>query len=187
MKPLACFCLLILSLTAGRGDAQAGPPLWNAEVRTGVAFRSPPFSRSNVEDPGIGGSVRLQYRAFPSAVIYTGYELYRFRVGPVDPKLGLAVEPASSLTSHGAVAGVELRLHEASAIRPWVRTGMLSHRQLVRGTRGSTHSDWRLGFEIGGGVHLPMSKAILLTPGVRYVRHGDTSYLSPEVGLGVRL
>jgi opacity protein-like surface antigen len=192
MSVMVAFATLGVVGTAG---AQSPIPL-SVEIRGGLPFPTGEF-REIGEDIGdglradytVGGSVMLNVT--PRFGIYGGYTLNRFQVEDFE---GVGVN------GDGFDFGVRAGFPTTTGIGPWFKVGGVYHDLEVDfdddqvGSGEVNVSDRELGFEVGGGVEIPLGQTLSFTPGVSYVRYRtdesfgdrDVSFVKGDVGLRVR-
>jgi opacity protein-like surface antigen len=170
----ASFAVAALALGATAGAAQAQSPVpFSVEARANAALPTGSFAEG--VDAGIGFGVSAAVGVTPGLGVYGGYSRTEF---------GLTGREGNAVDS-GFAAGVTAALPAAPALSPWVGAGALFHQLDIDGT-----SEGSVGFEVGGGVAVPLGQRVRVTPGIGYRQygagdHGTVSYVAAGVGLNV--
>lgn len=178
---------------AAPAQAQFSP--FSIEGRAGAAF--PTGDIADGLNTGFSVGANVGYSVMPLLDLYAGYSFQRFGFDD-DEEFG---EVDADATDSGFSLGARLGL-PAGAISPWVFGGVLLHQVEIEGRDGdvtaSMTSDRSVGFEVGGGVALPIAPALSLTPAVRYRRYStdfdfggetwseDITYFTVDVGVRLR-
>lgn len=177
---LATFAALAASAAAAPLAAQSPIPL-SVEVRAGAAIPTGgDFAEHAQTGFGLGASAAVQL--FPNYGLYAGYSRTQF---------DLDIEGARAIDS-GFSVGLTAAYPGLGGITPWLGTGLLFHTLDVEGAT-QAEGDAQVGFEVGGGVVVPVAPRVRLTPGIAYRRYSapflhDTepiSYFSAGLGLNV--
>lgn len=177
-----------LLLLVSAGAAQAQSPL-GLEVRGGAAFATADLGDATLRT---GGGLELTgtYRVMQHIHVYAGWDYHSF---PMDTPFGGAKYDVD-LT--GYAFGLQFQHPLAGRLGGWLRAGgMYSHIELENDA-GTTMADsgHEFGWEVGGGLRLPLGSNLALTPGVRYrtlsadldvgeKRAVDLSFVAVEAGL----
>jgi opacity protein-like surface antigen len=188
-------------LSSGVVQAQASFP-FAVEGRAGLAL--PTGEWNDDDDVGIGWGVgaNLQFQVLPLLSLYGGLERYSFSLDSEDPLYEDADADASDFALR-AGGLVDLPLPVPGGLGPFVFAGVTygSTRSSVSESGASItfESDNSVGFEVGGGVAVPVSSLVSLTPALRYRSHSadfrafdglegsetTVSYLSLDLGVRV--
>ena len=64
---------------------------------------------------------------------------------------------------------------------------MLYQKSAISGDGGSLSSDSEVGFQVGGGVEVPISPRFSFTPQLSFNKVEDAQYVNIESGLRIRL
>ncbi len=204
MHRIAFVVVAALSLAAVPSLAQAprfpAPP-FSFELRAGGTL---PVGRLAADGPGAANGTpghaygfSFQVSPVPQAGMYAGYSFGRFGI---DEESAYPGEPVSgaSLRDRGAHVGLRGSF-PAGPVRGWVSGGLVYRSvqfEARHETEGHTkaRSTQEFGWEAGGGVEVPLTAHLSVTPGVAYVRYnpGVTAatrmeYLRADVGLRYRL
>lgn len=179
-----------LAVVSAAAPATAqGLPL-GLEVRGGAAFPMGDFKDAYSAETGVSYGLTANLQATPMLGVYAGFDRTELRVG--DTALGDA-----DLTDEGFAFGGKLTLPLGMmGLGPWIRAGAI-YNQLSRETELAgmdVESDRTFGFEVGGGLSIPLGMVVAVTPGVRYRAYTpDTSdfnfantrvsYLVADLGL----
>lgn len=168
-------------------DAQTLPLAF--EVRGGAAFPIGDFG--NDLRTGFAYGASLGYRVIPSLTVFGGYSEMNFG------SEGTAL--TRDVRSSGFDVGAQFAL-PVPVVDPYLRAGLtfqeLRDEQNVTGVFGAGVTETRstdrsTGFEIGGGVRLPLWDMFSVTPGIRYVNYGvsgwDTSVTAVVADVGLRV
>lgn len=160
------------------------------EVRGGAAFPMGDFGDVFAAETGVSYGVTASLQATSLLGVYAGFERAEFGVD--DTALGEA-----DLTDQGFAFGARLSLPFGglTGLGPWVRAGAV-YNQISRetdSTVGDFESDRKFGFEVGGGLSIPLGMVVSVTPGVRYRTYSpgltgnlsdtNVSYLVADLGL----
>lgn len=199
MKKTTVGLLTLAATAAFAGTAEAQIPLPNftpfsVEVRGGAGFPTGDLGDEDLGggEPDFAASGSVTYHALPVIGIYGGYSYNRFGVDGVDD-----AEYVHSGFSAGVRAGIPTPL---LPIDPWVKAGAVYNTFEASGfadaeINGESDREW--GFEVGGGLGLPLGPKVSITPGVTYtsVSYGDEdadldvdiSHVTVDVGLRIRI
>ncbi len=173
--------------TAGAAEAQVRPTPLSVEVRGGAAFPTAGFG--DAYQTGVTYGARAIFDVAPGLGVYAGYTQSDF-----DVNSGLVSGNASD---RGLNAGLRAALPVGlPALGPWVHGGVVFNelRGQVGGFSGS--SERKLGFEVGGGLELPLGQRVSVTPGATYTAtsrdnavggSANVNYVKADIGLRVRL
>lgn len=147
---------------SGMTPAAAQSP-WAIEVMGGAAFPMETFVGVDL-NTGFGGEVDLHYRLLPQLAGYVGWSWHRFTT---DQPLA-AAEVDVEETGYAFGLRYERPLTMRSTI--WLRAGGTANHLELEDDDGELIDDTGhgLGWEVGGGLSIPLGTRLLLTPGVRY-------------------
>jgi hypothetical protein len=160
---LALPLVLGLALPASARAQALGIPM-SADLRGEVAFPIGDFG--DVASTGTGFSVGLSVGVLPGIGIYGNYTQIRFGGGWTG-------DDASDATDSGFAVGVSAALAGADAwVIPWAGAGVLFHDLEVRGSSQGVSTN--MGFEVGGGVLIPVTGQLRFSPAVKYRHYGAT-------------
>ena len=179
-------CLPVLLVVARPASAQlaglAGTPL-SVEGRLFAGFPTGDFADGDLET-GLGFGVEAAYNFLPALAVYGGYSRVSFGVDDADDV---------NLVDSGFDFGLRYTLPALSSLSPFLRGGLVYHELEVDADGQDQSTDRGLGFDIGGGIAIPLTPRFSLNPMVNYLRYSaeingrnddfDVSYL----GLGVSL
>lgn len=199
-RTLTMFGMISCALAVAAPAAAQGMSPFAVEARAGFAFPTGDFAADDAVESGTGFGVTGVFRLTPAFGLYAGWDRYAFE-GEDDPEFpGVSAEIVDS----GLAAGVQLSLPTAGlGLSPWLRGGALYRKaeaDVQTGEFGSfgSESDYSLGFEVGGGIGIPLGQVLTFTPGVRYRAYqpeyedlgvsteGDVAYVSIDLGLTAR-
>lgn len=178
----------VLALSAGEANAQFSIPL-SLEGRVDYAVPTGDFD--DLVDQGISFGAGVSLGISPGIGVYGTYSTTEFELGDNDTN----GDNEPEVKDAGFSVGVTTALPRVASISPWVGAGLVIH-QLEIGDR-SDGIEEDLGFEVGGGLALPLGPNVRLTPGIGYRQYGadvgtllgtaefDVSYFTAGVGLNV--
>ena len=166
------------------------------EGRIGAGFPTGDFGKDDDVGTGLGFGADAVLRVLPLVNVYGGWEHYSFN--------GKGESDGSKVTDSGIRAGAQLSIPVGmvTGFSPFVSAGLLYNRASAEASEGSISvkftSDWKLGYELGAGISVPVAPALSIVPAVRYRSHdasfsevegssGTISYLSVEAGLKLGL
>jgi opacity protein-like surface antigen len=197
MKKIVVGMMAVAGLVAAARPAMAqGVIPLAVEGRAGVGFPTGDFGDNDDIGTGFGFGGDVVLRVLPLVNIYGGWEYYSFD--------GKGESDGSRITDSGARAGAQLSIPvgPVTGVSPFVSAGVLYNRATAEASEGSASlkftSDWKLGYEVGAGVAVPVAPAVSVIPAVRYRAHdvefgdleavsGNISYLTLEIGAKVGL
>ena len=179
-------CLPVMLAIAAPAVAQlaglAGTPL-SVEGRLFAGFPTGDFGDGDLET-GLGFGVEAAYNFLPALAVYGGYSRVSFGVDDVDDV---------NVVDSGFDFGLRYTLPAMGSLSPFLRGGLVYHELEVDADGQDESTDRGLGFDIGGGIAIPLTPRFSLNPMVNYLRYSadingrnddfDVSYL----GLGVSL
>lgn len=197
MKKLMTAGLVAAALGVGGTAAEAQGILPVAvEVRGGYAVPTGDLGDSDVDD-GLGFGVNAQLAVMPMLSVYGGWERYSFGIDTGSS------DADADVVDSGFRVGLQAGLPFTPfiGVSPFVFAGGIYNSTSLEGSSGgvsvSLDSDRSLGYELGGGLAIPVGPALQLTPAVRYRSHSvefddtdsdsDMSYFTAEIGLRLGL
>ncbi len=178
--------LLAAVVPAARAEAQLPIPL-SVEGRLDYAVPTGDFD-DQVAENGIGVGAGVSLGVVPGLGVYGTYSNTRFGGGLFDDE-----EPDAK--DAGFSVGLTAALPGAAGLAPWIGAGAVFHTLEINGSEAGIDED--VGFEVGGGIAVPITPNMRLTPGVGYRRYGvdiqrplvdlemDVSYFTAGVGLNL--
>lgn len=169
-------------LVAGEANAQLGIPL---SVEGRLDYAVPVGDFDDAVDAGTSWGAGVSFAVSPGLAIYGTYGQTRFQIEDSD----------IDVSDDGFSAGLTAGLPVMGGISPWIGAGVLVHTLEVDGDNEGIDQD--VGFEVGGGLAIPLARNIRLTPGVGYRQYGvdvgsligstefDVQYFTAGVGLNL--
>lgn len=171
------------------GVAQAQGPI-TLELRGGGAFPTQDLGNAALK-PGAGGEFNVSYGLLPHTHVYGGWSYHNFRTD--EPFQGANYDVEDT----GYVFGLAFRHPLARNIGGWVQGGGVVKHIELENSAGDIVADsgHELGWEVGGGLSIPLTGSIALTPGAKYRSFSadltvgqtttpvDLSYVTAEIGL----
>jgi opacity protein-like surface antigen len=181
--------LMLLVAMSSAGVARAQSPV-GLELRGGAAIPTADLGNAELNN-GAGGEFTINYRVMPHVLAYAGWDW--FRVTTNTPFMGFDYDVENT----GYAFGFQFQHPVLPKIDYWVRAGGIYNHIEMELDNGDLAMDsgHDLGWEVGGGVRLPITQQLAVTPGVRYRTLStelsigsssvpvDLSYLTAEVGL----
>ena len=179
-------------LAAASASAQSILP-FSAEIRGGLGIKNGEFREADPDivtaSGGVGFGANVAFDFLPGVAVYGGYDRYSFNatVQGVD----------AEYIDQGFVAGARIAppLGALLGFRPWVRGGVLFHDLEL--TEVNEKSERSTGFEVGGGIEIPLGLVLSFTPGVLFrsysptiegaIEDGSVKYFDVSLGLKARL
>jgi opacity protein-like surface antigen len=154
------FLLLAIGVFAAPAGAQSPVAI---EVTGDVAQPTRTFGAADL-DTGFGLGVNVRYRFMPHLAAYGGWEWHHSRSG------GLIAGQKLDVEDNGYTFGLRFEQPITARTGYWVRAGGLYNHIEIENEVGNliTDSGHGLGWEAGGGLALPLTARLTLTPGVRY-------------------
>lgn len=174
-----------LSLAAGEARAQFSIPL---SVEGRLDYAVPVGDFDDLADEGMSWGAGIALGVTPGIGVYGTYSQTTFEVADFEDV---------DLEDNGFSAGLTAALPSVSGLAPWVGAGVVMHDLAFDGDDGSEDNDVdeELGFEVGGGLAIPVGANIRLTPAIGYRQYGvdtgglvgsaefDVSYFTAGVGV----
>lgn len=173
-----------LVTVAGEAKAQFSIPL---SVEGRVDYAVPVRDFDDAVDEGIGWGAGLSLGVSPGLGVYGTYSQTSFDVEGTDETevqdAGFSVGLTTALPALG------------TGISPWIGAGVVLHQLEIDDEDDGIEED--VGFEVGGGLAVPLARNVRLTPGIGYRQYGvdvgtllgtaefDVSYFTAGVGLNV--
>ncbi|HEU4556251.1 MAG TPA: outer membrane beta-barrel protein [Longimicrobium sp.] len=194
----ALAALAAVAFTGTQANAQSALPL-SFEVRGGAAIPTGDFG--DLASTGFGLNGNVTFNVTPVVGIYGGYTLNRFGINDDLGELGDDV----TLTEQGFDVGLKARFASPTGlpVTPFFRGGAIFHKLSIDedfvDPGEDNETDMKLGFEVGGGVEVGLSRNITLTPQVGYSQFNpsedddtddddiDVSNINVGVGINIRL
>jgi opacity protein-like surface antigen len=152
--------VVALLTVAGTAGAQNR---WSIEASGGAAFATQKLGNADL-GTGVGFEMNGRYRIMPHLAVYAGWDWHHF---PSDrPLAGGDMD----FEDTGYAFGLRFEHPVMTRLAYWVRVGGTANHIEVEDVRGDIISDTGhgLGWEAGGGLTIPVSNRLMLTPGVRY-------------------
>ena len=190
MKRLSLLAVVAAGVLGGASGAAAQSAIPLAlEVRGGAAVPTGDLKSALNAETGVSYGITATLNAIPMIGIYAGYERSDFSVD------NDAMADAD-LTDQGFAFGGKLTLPLGlTGLGPWVRGGAV-YNKLSRDAAATVDDfddERKWGFEVGGGLAIPLGTVVSVTPGVRYRTHTtgpvvggesvNASYVVADLGL----
>lgn len=177
MKKITTGLLALATVAlAGNAQAQAIPVSpFSVEVRGGLAF--PTGDLEDVAESGITVGANGTFMFTPMLGLYAGFTYNAFGLPEEADELGVD----GSINTYGLDAGLKAMFATPTLpVSPFVKGGLVYHKleldieDVDLGEEDDT--DFGLGFEVGGGVMVPLGPRLSFTPGVSYTsfKPGDS-------------
>jgi opacity protein-like surface antigen len=169
MKKITTGLLALAAVAlAGSAQAQAIPVSpFSVEVRGGLAF--PTGDLDDVADSGITVGANGTYMFTPMLGLYAGFTYNAFGL----PEEAEEFDVDGSINTYGFDAGIKAMFASPTMpVTPFVKGGLVYHKveldieDLDLGDEDD--SEFGLGFEVGGGVMVPLGPRLSFTPAVSY-------------------
>lgn len=186
-KAVFASAVLALALAAGEANAQLPIPL---SVEGRLDYAVPVRDFDDIVDEGMSWSAGASLGISPGMGIYGTYSQTEFEIEDLED---------AEVEDSGFSVGLTTALPSLSGISPWIGAGLVIHQfdfdDESEGDEGGIEED--LGFEVGGGLAVPLARNIRLTPGIGYRQYGvdvgtllgtaefDVSYFTAGVGLNI--
>jgi hypothetical protein len=180
--------VVVLLLVASTVALQAQSP-FGMELRAGAGIPAADLGDAALKT-GFSTEVTGTFRVMEHMNVYAGWDWSRFATDTPFYGSNYDVE----LT--GYAFGLQFQHPLASRMGGWLRAGALYSHVELENSAGTTVADsgHDLGWEVGGGLRVPVGERTFITPGVRYrtlsteltvgqVRSVDLSYVAAEIGL----
>lgn len=171
---------------AGAADAQTAPTTpFSVEVRGGIALPTGDFS--DLAQTGYDFGANASFGFSPNAAVYAGYTFNSFSGD--DDALGLE---DVDFEVKGFNGGVRLGVPVGMAgLAPYVKGGAVYYEGEIDvdglGDADEEENESKWGFEVGGGVAIPLGMRGSFTPEVRYTDVEDLNFVTVDVGLRFRI
>jgi opacity protein-like surface antigen len=186
MKKISLLAGLAALALAGSARAQSAAgtlpttPV-SVEVRAGAAI---PIDEEGVKT-GYTVGVNATYAVSPMLGIYAGYSFNSFGLDVGD------ADGSASARLQGFDAGVKASF-PAGSITPFVRAGAVFQKASLsvstsEGSGSFSDDSYKVGFELGGGVSVPLGPRLSVTPGASFVKVEDAKYVKADVGLSFHI
>lgn len=187
MNKLAASTLAVLAATAlTGGGAEAQISRVSLEPRAGASF---PIEGEGLNTGYVVGADVI-FQATPILGIYGGYNFNSYEVDGANFGEDVPVDFDARVEVQGFAGGVRATF-PAGRFSPYFKGGLLlqSLGINISSDEGSFSGsgDRELGFQIGGGVEVPVTPRFSVTPGVSYNKVEDVEYVRADVGLRIRL
>jgi opacity protein-like surface antigen len=180
---------------AGSAQAQAIPVSpFSVEVRGGLAF--PTGDLDDIADSGISVGANGTFMFTPMLGLYAGFTYNAFGL----PEEADDLDIDGSVNTYGLDAGVKAMFATPTLpVTPFLKGGLVYHKisaDIEDVELGEElESDSGLGFEVGGGVMVPLGPRLSFTPGVSYTsfkpkfdgEDGDENVTSFRVDVGLNI
>lgn len=187
-KVLFASAALAAVLVSAQANAQLGIPL---SVEGRVDYAVPVGDFDDTVDEGLSFGAGLSVGISPGIGLYGTYSRTQFDIEGLQE---------SELEDTGFSVGVTTALPSVSGIAPWVGAGVVLHQfdfNDETDENGNDGIEEDIGFEVGGGLALPLARNVRLTPGIGYRQYGvdvgtllgtaefDVQYFTAGVGLNI--
>jgi opacity protein-like surface antigen len=169
----AAFAAAALAMPAQAQMMESSP--LSLEVRGGAAFPSGDFA--DIADTGWGFGANAGFELTPLVGVYGGYDRYSF-----SPESDLLDGDYVSSGFNGGLR-VTPMLSGMNSLSPWLRGGVVYNKLQFDFDEFDEEddSDFQLGFEVGGGIELPLGQRVSITPGLRYTSYSLGENTSTDV------
>ena len=179
---------LPLVLLAGR--PALAQSRWSLEATGDAAFPTQTLAGADLKTGG-GFGANARYRFMPHLAAYAGWEWH------MQQSTQLLVGETLDLNDTGYTFGLRFEHPLVARTAGWLRAGGLANHIEIENTEGVIIQDTGhgLGWEVGGGLTVPIAARLALTPGLRYrtlsrdvkvggpTRSSTLSYVTTGIGL----
>jgi hypothetical protein len=186
-KMVFAAAVLAAVLAAGKANAQLPIPL---SVEGRLDYAVPVREFDDLVDEGMGWGVGASLGVAPGVGIYGTWSQTEFELEDFED---------AEMQDEGFSVGVTTSLPSVSGLAPWVGAGLVIHQLDFDDETDDDEDgiDEDLGFEVGGGLAIPLARNVRLTPGIGYRQYGvdvgtllgtaefDVSYFTAGVGLNI--
>jgi opacity protein-like surface antigen len=188
-KAVFAAAAVAITLAAGEANAQFSIPL---SVEGRVDYAVPVGDFDDSVDEGISWGAGVSLGVAPGLGLYGTYSQTEFSIEDIDE---------AEVQDKGFSIGLTTALPRVSGISPWVGAGLVIHEFDFNDEDGGSDDndgiEEDLGFEVGGGLAIPLAPNIRLTPGIGYRQYGvnvgtllgnaefDVQYFTAGVGLNL--
>lgn len=192
-KTVFASAVVALALAAGEANAQLPFPL---SVEGRLDYAVPVRDFDDFVDEGMSWGVGASLGVSPGLGLYGTYSQTEFELEDMEDAevqdAGFSVGLTTALPTLG------------TGLSPWVGAGLLIHQfdfDDDNAAGGDQDIEEELGFEVGGGLAVPLARNIRLTPGIGYRHYGvevgtllgplfgaadfDVTYFTAGVGLNI--
>lgn len=176
------FATVAAALAASAGEAKAQLP-FPLSIEGRMDYAVPAGDFDDVVDEGTSWSAGVALGLRPGLGLYATHSHTEFEIEDAD----------AEVEDGGFSVGLTAALPTLSGVSPWVGAGLLFHHLEVDDSDDGIDED--VGFEVGGGLAVPVARNVRLTPGVGYRQYSaDAGLLLGELdvqyftaGLGVNV
>ncbi len=184
-KMVFATAMLAAVVAAGEANAQLPIPL---SVEGRLDYAVPVRDFDDFVDEGMSWGVGASVAVSPGVGIYGTWSRTEFALEDLDD---------AEVRDQGFSVGLTTSLPSVSGLAPWVGAGLVIHQFDFNDEEGDDGIDEDLGFEVGGGLAIPLARNVRLTPGIGYRQYGvdvgtllgtaefDVSYFTAGVGLNI--
>ena len=145
------------------GQAALAQARWSAELSGDAALPTQTLDGAELKTGG-GFGLNVRYRFQPHLAAYAGWEWH------LQQSEQLVAGETLDLNDTGYAFGLRFEHPMLARTSYWVRAGGLFNHIEVENASGDLIDDTghELGWEVGGGLTLPIGSRFALTPGIRY-------------------
>lgn len=186
-KVLFASVALAAALVSGEANAQLGIPL---SVEGRLDYAVPVADFDDAVDEGLSWGVGASLGVAPGIGVYGTWSRTQFDVEGVDEM---------EIEDTGFSVGVTTALPSVAGVAPWIGAGVVMHQFDFNDETDNDENgiEEDVGFEVGGGLALPLTRNVRLTPAIGYRQYGvdtdgvlggaefDVQYITAGVGLNI--
>jgi opacity protein-like surface antigen len=188
-KAVFASAALALALAAGEANAQLSIPL---SVEGRLDYAVPVGDFDDTVDEGLSWGAGVSLGISPGLGLYGTYSQTEFEIEDI---------AEAEVQDRGFSVGLTTALPSVSGLSPWVGAGLVIHQFDFNDETDEDSDedgiDEDLGFEVGGGLAVPLARNVRLTPGIGYRQYGvdvgtllgtaefDVQYFTAGVGLNI--
>lgn len=188
-KAVFASAVVALALVAGEANAQLPIPL---SVEGRLDYAVPVRDFDDIVDEGMSWSAGASLGISPGLGIYGTYSQTEFEIENLED---------AEVEDSGFSVGLTTALPTLSGLSPWIGAGVVFHQFDFNDETDEDNDEdgieEDLGFEVGGGLAVPLARNVRLTPGIGYRQYGvdvgtllgtaefDVTYFTAGVGLNI--